>query len=198
MGTLRDTQKQMTRELLLNSALDVMTEAGYAATTVGMIAARAGATRATFYLHFASKLELVGSFVDLTDRVLTRADDPPIPEMVASGDRESIRRYLVRKFDQWAEIKPYIQISMQAAAVEPEVRSIIDTWYDKAIGSMTQGLDAADRFAPEVRRARCSLAFGQLVFVSERWFLLGWNGVPREVMLEQMTGSWVSLLCDRD
>jgi AcrR family transcriptional regulator len=46
----------MTYELFLDVALELFTQKGYAATTVDNIAQAAGATRTTFYLHFASRL----------------------------------------------------------------------------------------------------------------------------------------------
>ena len=57
--TLRTAQKQYTRERLVAAAVDLFVAKGYAATTVDDIATGAGATRATFYLHFRSKAELV-------------------------------------------------------------------------------------------------------------------------------------------
>jgi hypothetical protein len=50
-GGLRAAQKRMTRELLLAQALELFESKGYAATTVDDIAAAAGTTRQTFYLH---------------------------------------------------------------------------------------------------------------------------------------------------
>lgn len=197
MANLRAAQKRMTRQLLLDAGVEVMTERGYGPTTIDQIAVAAGATRATFYLHFASKAELVRSIVERTDELLTSADRPPLPEMVAANDPETIRAFLRRKFDQWPEIKPYMMISLQAAAADPEIQSALDTWHDRAIGAMESGLDAADRFDPASRRIRCALAFGQLIFMSQRWFRLGWT-FERDELLEQMTAAWSELLCDAD
>ena len=60
---------------------------------------------------------------------------------------------------------------------------------------MSTGLERAGRFEPDVRRARCVLAFGQLEYLSRRYFATGWK-VPREVYLEELTDSWVHLLTD--
>jgi AcrR family transcriptional regulator len=91
VASLRAAQKQMTRQLLLDRGLELFGEKGYAATTVDDIAAAAGTTRATFYLHFPSKAELMRSLVETTNDVLTRPDVPPLLEVVRSGDREQIR-----------------------------------------------------------------------------------------------------------
>ena len=57
--SLRDQQKQLTRQRLLEAALEVFSSKGYANTTVDDVVASAGASRATFYLHFASKIDLL-------------------------------------------------------------------------------------------------------------------------------------------
>ncbi|WP_417233717.1 TetR/AcrR family transcriptional regulator [Arthrobacter sp.] len=195
MATLRDTQKRMTRMALLEQGLELFMEKGYSATTIDDIAVGAGATRATFYLHFSSKAELVRSLVARTDEMLTSTDKPPLTEVVASGERAMIREFLARKFDQWPDIKPYITATHQAAAVEPDIQATIDQWFDDSIDSMRAGLDSSDRFDEKSRRIRCSLAFGELEFFSRRWMRHGWI-VERDVALETMTDSWCHLLCD--
>ena len=65
-GTLRDEQRRMTRRRLADAALQLFEEVGYAGTTADAIARRAGATRATFYLHYASKGDVV---LELMERV---------------------------------------------------------------------------------------------------------------------------------
>ena len=57
--SLRDQQKQLTRQRLLEAALEVFSSKGYANTTVDDVVASAGASRATFYLHFSSKIDLL-------------------------------------------------------------------------------------------------------------------------------------------
>lgn len=195
MATLREAQKQMTRRRLLEEGLAAFAEQGYSSTTIDDIATRVGATRATFYLHFGSKAELVRALVERTDEMLTSIDDPSLTEVVASGDRAALKTWLGHKFDQWPDIKDYIIVSHQAAAVEPDIQESIDSWFDDAIGNMQAGLDAAGRFDEGSRRIRCTIAFGELEFFSVRWMRRGWL-VDRDTALETMTESWYHLLCD--
>ena len=146
MATLREAQKKMTRQRLLEEGLAAFAEQGYSATTIDDIATRVGATRATFYLHFSSKAELVRALVERTNEMLVSTDKPPLTEVVASGDRAVLKAWLGRKFDQWPEIKDHITVSHQAAAVEPDIQDSIDTWFDDAIGNMQAGLDAGPAF----------------------------------------------------
>src|ERR1700750_2708936 len=57
--TLRDEQKRLTRRRLIEGPLAAFERKGYAATTTHAIVAEANASRATFYLHFKSKSDVV-------------------------------------------------------------------------------------------------------------------------------------------
>ena len=192
--SLRAAQKAMTRELFLEKALELFGEKGYAATTIDDIATAAGSTRTTFYLHFTSKVEVMSALVERADIILTSVDDPPLTDVVASGSPELIRAWLDRKFTQWDEIKPYLTASAQAAH-EPEIAEQIEKWFETAVGQMTDGLNKAERYPPARRRIRCVLAFGQLEYLSRRYFSLGWR-TPRHICLDELTASWVHLLAE--
>ncbi len=185
----------MTRRLLLEKGLELFEAKGYAATTVDDIAVAVGTTRATFYAHFPSKGHLMQVLVERSNRILTEADVPPLRAVVESGDRDRIRQWLTRKFDQWADIRPYVTAAHQAAASEPEIQAALDGWFDDAINNMQAGLDLADRFEPSSRRVRCALAFGELEFFSRRWMRLGWT-VDRNTSLDLMVDNWCFLLTE--
>ena len=190
--SLRAAQKQMTYELFLARALELFSTKGYAATTIDDIATAAGATRTTFYLHFASKGEVMGALLAEAEAILVAASDPPLDQVVECGSRELIEAWLDRKLTQWDQIKPYLVASYQAAH-EPEVVAQTERWFDHSVGLITTGLDRADRFQPDRRRIRAVLAFGELEHLSRRYFSLGWR-IPREICLDELTGSWCRLL----
>lgn len=195
VASIREAQKQMTRRLLLEKALELFEQKGYAATTVDDIAVAVGTTRATFYAHYPSKGHLMLVLVERSNRILTEADVPPLRSVVKSGDRSQIKLWLSRKFDQWADIRPYVMAAHQAAASEPEIQAALDGWFDDAIDNMQAGLDLADRFEESSRRVRCALAFGELEFFSRRWMRLGWT-VDRETSLDLMVDNWCFLLAE--
>jgi len=72
MASLRAAQKAMTRKLLLDTALEMFQAKGYASTTIDDIAAAAGTTRATFYAHFPSRLELMKAILGELNEHLER------------------------------------------------------------------------------------------------------------------------------
>ncbi|MBB3084357.1 TetR/AcrR family transcriptional regulator [Geodermatophilus sabuli] len=193
--SLREAQKRLTRELLLREGLGLFESKGYAATTIDDIAAAAGTTRQTFYLHFASKATLMKELITAVDQLLIAEDDPRLAAVVASGDREQIHAWLGTKIDQWPAIKPYIIAAHEAAAQDAEIREAIDVWFESAISDIHRGLDAAGRFTSSSRRVRGTLAFGQLEFASRRWMRHGWD-VDRDETHAVLTESWSALLVD--
>ena len=62
--TLRDQQRAFTRDRLIEAGRQVFAARGYPETTVDDIAREAGASRATFYLHFRSKGDVMAALVD--------------------------------------------------------------------------------------------------------------------------------------
>lgn len=186
----------MTRDLLLQRGLEVFTRKGYAAATIDDIAKAAGATRTTFYLHFSSKAELVSQLVGRAHEMLTSLGGPPLSEVVESGDRAAIRGWLDSRTSQWDAIKPFTTVSYQASH-EPDVADHTEQWYEQVVQQMATGLERAGRFDSERRRVRSLLAFGQLEYLSRRYFAVGWrNERQRKVCLDELTDSWLHLLTE--
>lgn len=194
MTTLREAQKRMTRDLLLDGGLSVFDRKGYAAATIDDIAKEAGATRTTFYLHFSAKTDLVSQLLRRAEEILVATDGPPLSEVVRSGDPELIREWLESRVAQWDTIKPYMLASYQASH-EPNVAEQTEQWFEDVVGQMAAGLDEAGRFDPSVRRVRCILAFGELEYLSRRYFVVGWR-IDRDIVMEELTASWVHLLTE--
>lgn len=196
MIRLREAQKQMTRRLLLEKALELFEAKGYVATTIDEIAASAGTTRTTFYMHFASKAQLMQELVAVLDEIFTSADDPPLRQVVSSGDPRLIRAFIETKAGQWPATRSYVIAANQAAAVEPDIAAIKEQWYEATIAQMQLGLDDAGRFDPATRRVRCSMTFGALEWLSVRWMLKGWSVADRETALATLADTWCHLLLD--
>lgn len=195
MVSLREAQKQMTRRLLLDAGLELFGTKGYAATTVDDIAAAVGTTRTTFYMHFPSKVHLMQALIPNVDHLLTSEDDLPLTDVVAARDRVAMEAWLRHKVDKWPAIRPYILAAHDAAAQDPSIRSAVTQWFESVIDQIEKGLDSADRYEPSTRRLRGALAFGQLEFLSRRWFRFGWDVDP-ETTVTMLTESWSSLLLD--
>lgn len=197
VATLRELQKQMTRRLLLDNALEQFSAKGYAATTVDDIAAGAGTTRTTFYLHFSSKAEMIHEVIRELDAMFTGADDPPLDVVIERGERGLIEAWLDRKFDQWVDAKPYLTAAYQAAPTDFEVDEALQNWFEETTSAMERGLERAGRFDAKTRRIRCVLAFGEFEFLARRWLRHGWR-VDRALSHRLLTDSWCHLLTASD
>ncbi|MFC4062445.1 TetR/AcrR family transcriptional regulator [Planomonospora corallina] len=198
MATLRAAQREMTRKLLLDAGLDLFVSKGYAATKVDDIASAAGTTRVTFYAYFPSKADLMKAL--LSERLNVTLGRLPSAEhgsterelvaVVEDGSRERIRAWLAATSERWDAIRPYATTAFAAAAVDAEIRALLDEWLNEAIGDVKEGLDRADRFPPGTRHFRGVLAITELDHVARQWGPGTW-GVGREEMLDVLTESWI-------
>lgn len=198
MATLREAQKEMTRKLLLDAGLELFVSKGYATTTVDDIASAAGTTRVTFYAYFPSKVDLMKALI--AERLNRELDRVPSAEhgsterelvaVVQDGSPERIRTWLTATSARWDAIRPYTTTAFEAAAVDPEIRALLDEWLNEAIGDIEDGLDRADRFPAGTRHFRSVIAITALDHVARHWTPGHW-GVEREQMLDVLTESWV-------
>lgn len=204
MATLRAAQKALTRKLLLDSALELFLEQGYATTTIDLIATKAGTTRVTFYAYFASRAELMRTLIDENlNAVLARTRLPShrstardLVETVRDGSVERIHAWIAEASQLWPSVAPIIKLARDAAAVDRELASLLDLWVGDSISDIAAGLDQADRFAPETRHYRGVLAMSQFDYTAMHWPTAAWN-VDHEQMLELLAASWFDLLGDR-
>jgi AcrR family transcriptional regulator len=79
-----------TRQALKNALLELMVEIGYEKTTVQRILERAGVGRATFYVHFRSKEDLLRRSLDGLGKDLAEECKPARIGRVREGSRGSV------------------------------------------------------------------------------------------------------------
>jgi AcrR family transcriptional regulator len=193
--TLRDEQRRLTRQKLADAALELFGEVGYAAATAEGIARRAGATRTTFYLHYASKGDVV---LELMRRV-----DSEIAEMFAALDalgddasRADVRAWLEDAVSFWERHRALIEANEQALHVEHPVAEYWWGGFERAAEAMPRYLarwQGDDRARERVRIAALMM---QLERVCYFWLI---KGAParREHVLDVLTDEWVALLARR-
>ncbi|MDT3439992.1 MULTISPECIES: TetR/AcrR family transcriptional regulator [unclassified Pseudofrankia] len=120
-GSLRARQKQLTRQLLLDAAVQVIVDLGYASATVEDIAQAAGASRQTFYQYFPSKADVV---LELVERKQAEVDELfgalfALEEPTAS----ELRAWIRRAIEIWYPASPERVVVQQVMALEPAVDS---------------------------------------------------------------------------
>ncbi|ACL38759.1 transcriptional regulator, TetR family [Pseudarthrobacter chlorophenolicus A6] len=202
MPSLREAQKQLTRDTIVERALELFTAKGYAATTIDEIAASAGTTRVTFYAYYPTRADLMRDFMARVNAVLERADGPDsastapdLVQVVRDGKLAGILSWLESRAALWPVFRPYLDVLDEAAAVDTEVRAMVEGWHEEVISDMVRGMQQAGRFAAETRHIRGTLAFTQLDYVATLWTRRKMEP-NREHALEVLADSWYHLLCD--
>ncbi|MFE0454825.1 TetR/AcrR family transcriptional regulator [Streptomyces sp. NPDC058914] len=200
MANLRAAQKEMTRRLLLSTAVGLFEARGYAGTTVDDIAKAAGTTRVTFYAYFPSRAALMKALVAEADALLEHggtesagAGARDLAAVVREGRRDGFEAWLRDSSRQWPRLRPYVLAAHEAAVVEPELRDLVDHWFDAVVADIVIGLEQAGRFDPDSRRLRGFLALTQLDQLSRRWMRHGWETEP-VTALGLLADSWAHLL----
>jgi AcrR family transcriptional regulator len=202
MSSLREAQKQLTRDMIVERALELFTEKGYAATTIDEIAAAAGTTRVTFYAYYPSRSDLMRDFMARVNAFLDRADGPDrtstaaeLVDVVRDGNLPGILAWLESRAALWPVFRPYLDVLDEAAAVDREVRTLVEGWHEEVISDIVRGLRQAGRFAEETHHIRGTLAFTQLDYVATLWTRRKFEP-NRDHALEVLADSWYHLLCD--
>ncbi|MCU1436112.1 MAG: TetR/AcrR family transcriptional regulator [Pseudarthrobacter sp.] len=202
MSSLREAQKQLTRDVIVERALKLFTEKGYAATTIDEVAAAAGTTRATFYAYYPSRSDLMRDFMARVNAVLERADAPEqgttapeLVDVVRAGELSGILAWLESRAALWPVFRPYLDVLDEAAAVDRDVRAMLEEWHEEVISDIVRGMQLAGRFPEETRHIRGTLAFTSLDYVATLWTRRKFEP-NREHALEVLADSWYHLLCD--
>jgi AcrR family transcriptional regulator len=201
--SLREAQKQLTRDRIVERALELFTENGYAATTIDEIATAAGTTRVTFYAYYPSRADLMKDFMGRVNAVLDRANgpdeastEPALVEVVREGQLSGILAWLESRAELWPAFRPYLDVLDEAAAVDRDVRAILRGWHEEVVSDIVRGMEMAGRFSPATRHIRGTLAFTQLNYVSTLWTHRRLEP-NREHALEVLADSWHHLLGDQ-
>jgi AcrR family transcriptional regulator len=190
-GTLRDEQRRQTRERLADAALELFEEVGYAAATTDAIARRAGANRATFYLHYAGKADVV---LELMERV----HEEVVGIFATAGaledpTREEVRAWLAGALGFWDRNRALVDANHQAMTVEPRGATRWWAGFEQMVDAMPrlwEGLEGEER---ELERARVLTALVGLERLC--WFLvLGQAPLDRERALDVLAEEWHALL----
>ena len=183
--TLRDEQRELTRRRLADAALELFEEVGYAAATADGIAKRAGANRATFYLHYASKADVVLELMDaMHDDVI--AVLAPVGAFEDPA-RAEVRAWLGEVVAFFETRRALIDAHHQAMPVEPRVAQRWWSGYEQMADAMPRlWHDGQDR----VRLIAALVGLERMC-----WFaVIAGAPVDRDLMLGALTEDWYALL----
>jgi AcrR family transcriptional regulator len=173
-GTLRERQRVETRDVILDTALDLIEAKGFEHTTIEDIAAAAGISSRTFFRYFESKNALL--FDDErhhdTDEMTSALAERPKSESTTEALRNVLREQLVTVL---ADAGGRKLRQMRVVLKEPALRALAKDSFHEHGPDLAKGFAArlgttADDLQPRVLAA----AFTEAIWViMERWAAAG-------------------------
>lgn len=106
-----------TRHLLRSALLALIRERGFDLITVQDITERAGLNRATFYLHYADKHDLLSQTVRETLDEMSALRPPLNPERPGDFDAERLRLFFVSLFEHVMTNAEFYRVMFSAGSV---------------------------------------------------------------------------------
>jgi AcrR family transcriptional regulator len=200
-STVRAEQAQRTRLAVLRAARDLLTEHGYEATTVAMVAAAAGVSVDTVYAAVGRKPELAVAVVDM---VLGSADEPvPAQERdyvravrAATSGRDKLKVYAAALRTVVPRTAPLLEALRRAGESDPASAAAWSQVMDRRAANML--LLAADlRASGDLREDLTDREVADIIWTTnspEYWLLLqsrGWSAKRYAALLEDL---WCRLL----
>jgi AcrR family transcriptional regulator len=193
---LRQQQAAFTRDRLLEAGRQAFSASGYLSVTVDEIARAAGASRATFYLHFkGGKRELAAALLDdslprarrrfLELDALLDEDSPLL--------RKQLHGWLAERLDALADAANGGQALLQAAMVEPGLEAHLLRLCETLVDSLGGYLQSVPVPARPEARARALL----LEISTQRVLALASTGrlpADKNSVLETLTELWLETL----
>lgn len=192
---LREQQRAFTRQRLIEAARQVFAARGYPDATVDEIASEAGASRATFYLHFKSKTELTAALVeDVTPFAVERYR--LLDDLLANADsslRDKLRAWLADWLGIWSQSAQMSHALLQAATLEPE----LETQRLHQSQALVSALEHYFARLPEAVRAAARDRLLLLEIMTQRILALAsMQGLPmpESEVLDILTDMWMGVL----
>lgn len=164
--TLRDEQKRRTRSSLLEAARRLFVARGYAGVTIDDITREVGCSRATFYLHFANKMDVLARISAETMEQRAAEVYRDLDAVLETGSRARFASWVRRALDWFDRNREILPTWDQAMAAEPEFRAI----GRRSITELTEAMPAYLARWPEDRRAEARFRVELLVTQLERYF----------------------------
>jgi len=192
--TQRDEQKRLTRRRLLDCAREQFAANGYAAVKIDDIASAAGCSRATFYLHFTGKtdvLRCIGA-ESMDPRAVSIYAD--LDEVLDTGSRLEFSHWVERAIDWFDRNRAILPAWDEALVLEPDFREPARDAIAALPNAMPSYLARWGAEREREARVRIELLVTQLERFFTRWAVQGTIEIPREQAAEVLTDIWFPAL----
>lgn len=186
--SLRDRQRELTRQSICDAALAAFEHKGYPSVTVDDIVKLAGVSRATFYLHFDSKAAVLRA---LRTKRLGQWSPDNNPHW-GTAERESIHDFFERMVDFYQESPILYKSLHEARAYDPvfadEHRKLVEQ-------QATRWIERDHLQATNPTRVRIAVLMMYTLLDSFMylWLIQGWD-LDREETVDAMTDALTSVM----
>jgi AcrR family transcriptional regulator len=177
--------------MLLDAAATLFARQGYSGTTVEEIVGAVGATRATFYLHFATKSDLAIAFHDVI-----MGYDEDHSDLLRIAARPTVGRLSewLRGFIDHVARRPGYLVGLHAAwRADPRVREVMDQHFNTWVDGLADGLARARDCDPGHARLLATVLLRQLDILDEQWIQAHWEERGDELR-EMLAVMWLGAL----
>lgn len=192
--TQRDEQKRLTRLRLLDCARDLFAERGYAGVKIDDIASAAGCSRATFYLHFTSKTDVLRKIGAETMDPRAASVYADLDKVLDSGSRAEFTRWIERAIDWFDANRAILPAWDEAVVLEPHFREPARAAITALPDAMPSYLRRWGADRNQEARLRIELLVTQLERFFTRWAVQGTIEIPRNRAAEVLTDIWFPAL----
>ena len=159
MTSVREEYKEQTRTRIIDSAIDLMREAGEEPLTIASVAARAGVTERTIYRHFDNREKLIRAVWRRMQGRVASGGFPRTAEALLSSPKT-----LFPRFDELGEL---VRASIHSAA-GLEIRMHSNAERTEALLASVR--DALPHLDEKALRRRAAIA--QLINSAQGWDVL--------------------------
>ena len=188
----RRGRTRLRRDDWVEAALEAIAEGGLAAVAVVPLAERLGATKGSFYWHFASRQALIEAALAAWEQTTTSAVIAEI-EAVADDPRQQLRLLFKRVTELAARDR--IELALLATADHPTVRPVLDRVTRRRIDFAAElfqriGFSPADAKRRALLAYSAYLGYAQLVHATPQ--LLPRTQIARRAYLNEVLAALTS------
>lgn len=193
-GSLREEQKRLTRNKIVETARSLFETEGYSAVRVDDIVAAVGCSRATFYLHFTSKSEVLRAIANEGTLTSVREFYADLDRVLTTGSRAAFEEWMTRAIYWFLTNKDMLPAWDEATALEPEFRAVAREGIMTLADSMPAYLARWPEQRRDEARLRIELLVAQLERFFTRWAMQGVIDVTAEKAATVLTDVWFPAL----
>jgi AcrR family transcriptional regulator len=141
----RRQKGQVSRERILEAAIELFSERGYAGSGVHEIARRAGIEKAALYWHFGSKEGLLAAVLDRTDAEFVERIAKRVSQSATSDERldqfvNGLRRLAAERGHM---VRLMLSIAIERGKTSKESRDAVQAVFDRTKAAVAHGFEQA-------------------------------------------------------